>query len=279
MQVEMWLRSVPRLEANQQTPASSAPDLGVALADVPVDAVSRDRPFRPSRWCSRQAAPRRRLGWTLAVLLPVTLLAVAGWRGVVLRAIGGYLVVEQPLAPASAIIVLAGQTPLREMEAAELYRTGWAKRVAIVRSVGPAEASVLDEPGPRSPPDWDLRRRVLLDLGVPAEAIVVAVGRAQGTVEELALAWSTLGSDEPVILVTSKYHTRRVQLAWDRLTQGHSRGIVRPASRDSFDPDHWWEERDMAASVAHEYLGLLQLVSSPVLRSVYQLDALRDRGR
>jgi uncharacterized SAM-binding protein YcdF (DUF218 family) len=59
-----------------------------------------------------------------------------------------------------------------------------------------------------------------------------------------------------VILVTSKYHTRRTRLTWNYVTGGRSQAIVRAASRDPFDPDRWWQQRSFALSVVREYLGL-----------------------
>jgi len=57
-----------------------------------------------------------------------------------------------------------------------------------------------------------------------------------------------------VILVSSKYHTRRVRLTWNHVTGGQSQAIVRAAGRDPFDPNRWWQKRQYALSVAREYL-------------------------
>jgi uncharacterized SAM-binding protein YcdF (DUF218 family) len=63
--------------------------------------------------------------------------------------------------------------------------------------------------------------------------------------------------DAPVILVTSKYHTRRARLTWQHVTAGKSQPIVRAATGDPFDPTDWWHHRRFALSVVHEYLGLV----------------------
>ena len=78
-----------------------------------------------------------------------------------------------------------------------------------------------------------------------------------GTLEELQAVYGALGAkDAPVILVTSKYHTRRTGLTWNYITAGRSQAIVRAASRDPFDPKRWWHTRRYALSVVREYLGL-----------------------
>jgi uncharacterized SAM-binding protein YcdF (DUF218 family) len=60
----------------------------------------------------------------------------------------------------------------------------------------------------------------------------------------------------PVILVTSKYHTRRTRLTWQYVSGGQSQAIVRAPSGDPFDPERWWQTRSFVLSVIREYLGL-----------------------
>lgn len=78
---------------------------------------------------------------------------------------------------------------------------------------------------------------------MPASAIVVPTDEGVGTLEELRAAYAAVpNKDAPVILVTSKYHTRRTRLTWDYVTGGQSQPIVRAASDDPFDPERWWRE-------------------------------------
>ena len=99
---------------------------------------------------------------------------------------------------------------------------------------------------------------MLLKKGVPSSAIIVPKGRAEGTLEELKLAFNTVGPVTlPVILVSSKFHTRRVRLTWNYITHGESTAIVRAAEGDPFDPARWWRERRFVSSVVREYLGLI----------------------
>ena len=105
---------------------------------------------------------------------------------------------------------------------------------------------------------WELSREVLIRQGVPASAIVVLTIKAGGTLEELQAVYSAMTSkDAPVILVTSKFHTRRTRLTWQYVTAGKSQPIVRAATGDPFDPNHWWHRRSFVLSVVHEYLGLI----------------------
>jgi uncharacterized SAM-binding protein YcdF (DUF218 family) len=162
------------------------------------------------------------------------------------------------LRPAAAIVALGGQTPFREIPAANFYRRGFAMQVFIVREAPNAESDALRELGIKKPQTWELARAVLIQQGVPPEAIVIPKDDAIGTLEELQAAYAALDQkDAPVILVTSKYHTRRTRLTWQYVTQGRSQAIVRAATGDPFDPTHWWYTRRYALSVVREYLGLI----------------------
>jgi len=154
-------------------------------------------------------------------------------------------------------VVLAGGLPFRELEAADLYRAGLAPRIILVPERQNYEP-VLQARG--LPTTSDRRRRLLVRLGVPPEAIVVLQEEAVATVDELQIAARALGqTDAPVILVTSKYHSRRVSLTWAYVTGGQPRGLVRSAHEDPFDPDGWWHDPSSVWSVVWEYVRLLDL--------------------
>ena len=179
---------------------------------------------------------QRRVLWLGATLL-VAIVLVGAARVPILREVASFLIVEDPLRPAAAIVALGGQTPFREMEAARLYRSGFATRVFIVREAPNAESDALKQLGIKKPQTWELARAVLIQQGVPPEAIVIPKDEAIGTLEELQAAYTALGQkEEPVILVTSKYHTRRTRLTWHYVTRGRSQAIVRAASRRSVRP-------------------------------------------
>jgi uncharacterized SAM-binding protein YcdF (DUF218 family) len=192
-----------------------------------------------------------------AVLLAGIVLAGAA-HVPILREIASFLIVEDLLRPSAAIVPLGGQTPFREMEAAKLYRAGLAPAVVIVPGMPSEESEALQELGIKRAEEWELRRDILIQHGVPLAAIIVPQGKAGGTLEELQAVYGALRSKEaPVILVTSKYHTRRTGLTWHYVTAGRSQGIVRAASLDPFDPTRWWRERRFVLSVVREYLGLI----------------------
>jgi uncharacterized SAM-binding protein YcdF (DUF218 family) len=187
---------------------------------------------------------------------------ISGSAGLVLAAViffglGRWLVVEDPLVKAQAIVVLSGAMPLRAIEAAKLYRAGYAPEIWLTHSAEPGET--LEEMGiPFSGEDY-YNKLVLIHDGVPPQAIHVLEPPIVNTVDEIKVAAAALkpGKGSAVILVTSKVHTRRVHLLWQRLAPGQARAIVRAASADPFDPRHWWRTTSDALDVVREFLGLL----------------------
>ena len=199
-------------------------------------------------------APRR--SRTLLVLCAVggsgLLLALMIFFGV-----GRWLVAEDPLGKASAIVVLSGAMPMRALEAAKLYREGYAPEVWLTHSAEPAET--LQEMGIPFAGEDHYNTLVLIHEGVPAEAIHVLEPPIVNTADEVKVAASALvrAKGEAVILVTTKVHTRRVRLLWRRLASGQGQAIVRAASGDPFDPGHWWRNTRDALDVVREVLGVL----------------------
>ena len=179
-------------------------------------------------------------------------LLVAGFFGV-----GRWLTVEDPLDKASAIAVLSGRMPMRAIEAARLYREGYAPKVWLTRSVEPGET--LKEMGiPFAGEDF-YNIRILMHEGVPETAIHVLDPPIVNTADEIHAIANALDSskDRSVIIVTTKVHTRRVRLLWRKLASGHGRAIVRAASGDPFSAGHWWRTTSDALDVVREVLGVL----------------------
>jgi uncharacterized SAM-binding protein YcdF (DUF218 family) len=171
--------------------------------------------------------------------------------------VGRWLVVEDPLVKARAIVVLSGAMPLRAIEAAKLYREGYAPEIWLTHSAEPGET--LEKMSiPFSGEDY-YNARVLIHAGVPPEAIHVLEPRIVNTADEIKAIAAVLARERggAVILVTTKAHTRRVRLLWRTLVPGQGRAIVRAASSDSFDPQHWWRTTGDALDVVREVLGLL----------------------
>jgi len=175
---------------------------------------------------------------------------------IILLGVGRWLVVEDPLEKAQAIVVLSGRMPMRAQEAARLYNAGWAPQVWLTRSVEPA-ASLQEMHIAYIGEDF-FNSRVLMHEGVPSNAILILEPAINNTIDELRVITAELerSKAKTVIIVTTKAHTRRVHTLWRELSTGR-RVIVRATPNDPFAPDHWWRTTRDALDVVREALGLL----------------------
>ena len=200
--------------------------------------------------------------WLRRVLILSLVLALTGaLTPLGLRGIAYWLVVEDPLADARAIVVLGGGVPFRAMEAASLYEKEWAPEVWLTRSRAPAEEAALARLDIKVGGEEAINRQVLERLGVPADAIRVLAEGVRNTVEEVQLTARELGrvGGNRVILVTSKPHSRRLRATWQALVGEAPRAVVRYATDDPYDPAHWWQQTRDALAVSREVFGLLNV--------------------
>ena len=146
--------------------------------------------------------------------------------------------------PSSAIIIPEGDAvgTLEELQAVwdELRRRSWESEESVVRSDG-SEAG---------------GQKAAINNPREAESTKPSVNSVSSVVVNNPEIRNPKSEILPVILVTSKYHTKRTRLTWQYVTGGQSQPIVRAASHDPFDPERWWQQRSFVLSVVREYLGL-----------------------
>jgi len=175
--------------------------------------------------------------------------------------LGHWLVVADQLEPARAIVVLSGRVPFRAMEAAAIYRGGWAGEVWITKEARTAEDLALDRLGVPVVRGDAFNREVLERLGVPPGAIRLVSEGVQNTVDEVRLVAAELGRDGGgrVIIVTSKAHSRRVRATWAAVVGSSPRAIIRYAEEEPYHSGSWWRNTRDALDVSREVLGLMNV--------------------
>jgi uncharacterized SAM-binding protein YcdF (DUF218 family) len=176
-----------------------------------------------------------------------------------LRCAGGYLLESEAPQHADVIVVLAGGYPDRILEAAALYREGWAPRLLLGREPENAGFRKLDALGVRVPRLVDINRTIAEQMGVPADAIGIVDQPAGSTYDEARVIIDSVlrHHDTSMLLVTSKYHSHRAALIYRFLAGDRLRITVRAARDDDFQPDTWWHDRVDQRRVVFEYQKLL----------------------
>jgi uncharacterized SAM-binding protein YcdF (DUF218 family) len=171
--------------------------------------------------------------------------------------VGRWLVVQDPLSHADVIVVLSGRLPERAIEAARVFRAGYADQIWISPPIAPVEElkamniAFLGE-------DF-YNEKVLIAKGVPADAIRILDQPDANTEAEVRQIAQDLRkfNYHSVIIVTSKAHTRRVRTIWRKLVGSDPQMSVRYAQDDPYDGAHWWRHTQDGLDVVRESLGLL----------------------
>jgi uncharacterized SAM-binding protein YcdF (DUF218 family) len=160
--------------------------------------------------------------------------------------LGQFLAREDPLAKADAIFIFAGSQAERPLEAADLYHAGYAPLLVLTRPQEEPAVELLARRGIELPTRFTLMRQVLEKLEVPAEAIIIPERVHDNTAQEAETlrALAAARGWRRVILVSSKYHLRRVGMASRRALRGTGVVIMLRASRyDPSVPERWWQHR------------------------------------
>lgn len=193
-------------------------------------------------------------GLLFALLLLVLLAAAACPRA------AQFLIIDEPLRPADAIVVLAGARVERWLEAAELYREGFAPALVLSSGIIESAEIQLRERGVEYPKETDLVRNAMVQMGIPAAAITVFGEPVDNTAHEAAQAHRLARERgwRSVIVVTSKYHTRRARYAFQRELGPSGISVqVRGSRYDDAQPNRWWKSRSDFRFVTWELPKLL----------------------
>ena len=180
---------------------------------------------------------------------------------IVFPRLGKWLVAEDEIVKSDIIVVLMGSVPDRILEAADLYHDGYADKITMVNShmVG---YDVLLNKGVKIPGNAQLSKSAANSLGVQDKDILVLDGNAKSTQDEAIIVKNYLKDNENIdsmILVTSKYHSKRSKKIFVKALEALNRSIVvtsSPSKYDTYNSEHWWRNREDVKRVIFEYLKL-----------------------
>jgi hypothetical protein len=191
------------------------------------------------------------------------IVAVPSVREWALRAAGWALVVNEPVAPADAIVVSLDSGGAGALEAADLVQSGIATRVAVFTDPPEGEDLEFIRRGLPYEDASAKQLRQLKWLGVTdTMQITRTAGGTEGELQALP-QWCDQHQFRSIVFLAAKDHSRRKRWVLDRVMKGHpTRVAVRTARYSSFDPDRWWETRD---GVRTEIVEFQKLVLETVL--------------
>ena len=179
--------------------------------------------------------------WLLLVLFFVIVFGVLYLlRAPLLRGFAEWWVVDEPLEPAQAIVVLAGDNRKGERvrRGVDLLKAEYAPRLVLSGINLRANFS-----------ETQLMQQDAVAAGAKPEQLVLAPHEADSTLAEAVALRSVLAEHNfrKVIVVTSNFHTRRARLIYRSLYQKRGTQVQVSAADDHrFQPASWWQDPEGA---------------------------------
>jgi len=169
----------------------------------------------------------------------------------ILKAIGNYLIIDDPLKKSDVILVLSGDRKgERLIEGVKLFKKGYGKYLVLSGNEIGYDTYASD-----------IMEKQAISLKVPKSAIIPIRVEGNSTIEEAQSVQKFFNKKDDfksMILVTSSYHTRRAKWVFSKVFKETNIKISAHPSEDSeYDPDHWWEKRTSAKHLFYEYTKLL----------------------
>jgi len=180
----------------------------------------------------------------VTALAAAAALAVPSLREPVLRAVGGVLVVDEPVAPADIIVLTPDSGGAGALQAADLVHGGIATRVAVFTDPPSGEDLEFIR---RGLPYEDLAARQIRQLGWLGLTDIIKIPRNEAGTEgegRVLAPWCEQQGFRSVVFVAARDHSRRIRRMLDRDMKDHATRVMVQAERySSFDPDRWWQTR------------------------------------
>jgi len=194
--------------------------------------------------------------------------ATPGIRQPVLRAIGGALVIDEPVRPADIIVISPDSGGAGVLEAADLVQSGIASRVAVLADPPSFEDHEFIRRGLPYEDGAARMIRQLASLGVTAVERIPRTDIGTEGEGEVIPEWTDRKQFGSIVVVASTDHSRRLYRVLERSMQGRpARFMVKASRYSAFDPDHWWETRTGIRTAIIELQKLaLDYVSHPLQR-------------
>jgi len=209
----------------------------------------------------RRKQQSRRGKLILLIILAIALSQLIAHHQRILATFGDYLIYQQEPQGVDVIVIANNweDTVLRTRGAADLYTKGLAKKIFIPRMDRMRGAEEIKQLGINVPENREVVVGILKELGVPSDAIETSTQEASDTWDEATETKNFIEQKKyaSVLLVTSKYHSRRAYLIFKDALKGKATVISAPSPYDVAYPESWWKHRDDAKAVFMEYLKLL----------------------
>lgn len=171
----------------------------------------------------------------------------------ILRVAGQFLIHEDSLQKADALVVLSGSAFERGNKGAELLQNGFAQK--IICPGGNLDLNYLILFGD-SIYECDITKKKIMQSGV-SDSALVCVYNGTSTQEEAHAVkeYCMLHRINSIVVVSSYFHTARVKRVYAKIfSDTHIKIIVRGANSVRYNENLWWQSEEGLIAFNNEWL-------------------------
>jgi len=174
------------------------------------------------------------------------------FKGPILESFGRFLIRETKLTQADAIFVLSGGPKDRGIKAAELYKEAWAPIIICTGENKPHDFQAMG----MEIMECQITRNQIRRSDIPDDKIeLIRYGTSTKEEADTILNYSLSMNYDTIIIVSNKFHTRRIRLAMaDRFSEKGIHLIIQGAPASSYDEKKWWKSENGLIALNNEYI-------------------------
>jgi uncharacterized SAM-binding protein YcdF (DUF218 family) len=174
------------------------------------------------------------------------------FRGAWLKHVADYLIYQDNIVPAEAVLVLGGGKQERVEQAVALYHAKFAGTVLLT-------GMYMGHGWKKPITHWAVEGKALAEsAGVPPGRAIPIFG-SRSTFEDATLsrAYCLQHNIRSLIVVSEPYHTKRARLVFDKVYKGSGISVMlHPVHNSWYQADSWWKTRAGASLTGMEYVKL-----------------------
>ncbi|MDX2001407.1 MAG: ElyC/SanA/YdcF family protein [Chitinophagales bacterium] len=196
----------------------------------------------------------KRRAFILAGIALLVLLLFA-CRFPILRGFGNFLICENTLQKSDAIFVLSGAPGERGQEAAKVLNAGYANVAYCTGESVPQDLYSLGI----TLSECDITRSNMIRSGADSLKVrTIKYGTSTQEESDTILNFCKKHRFKQVILISSKFHTRRVGQAFrEKLESKGVKVIIHGASSGAYNERKWWQNEHGLIALNNEYIKLI----------------------
>lgn len=197
--------------------------------------------------------------------LSIFLLLTAIISAIGCRKAGLWLIKEDHPQTADAIVILTGSIADRVLQAADIYKSGYAGKILIVNeSMGAYKE--LEKRGFSVISKTSQTKDALVFFNVPRDSIIILPGDAESTMSEVLIIRNYISLNnniDTILLITSSPHTRRASMIFNKAFSEMETPVTVlsiPSVYNKFNADKWWRCKEDIQIVFLEYMKLMNFL-------------------